>query len=357
MMDERGFLQELWMTGDDDLDLHDCSRPDLAASLARWSELEPRRQGELRDHASRCSSCGPALEVLVSVDDWLDDRLLSTGGDDCPAAEDLYAFGRGPGAEALSDQRYAAVAAHVATCAHCELLVDSLERRPPSPLIVDPPAAEPQLAAPARPTSLRLVGALTAAAASVAAAFLLFSETRAGAPDISFPTAPVLRGEAVGQLFFPRERVLAAREGGLQSEILFEIDAPAGASAFTVYLERHEGGAFDRGQRIATLRSGEPVLALPPEDRAALGPGHYTWEAWAVVNGLDEPLGRRDFEVARDPATLAGIEQLESQDEPARSEGILELLHSTYPSDARAFARTLPASPAREAYLARAPGR
>ena len=151
--------------------------------------------------------------------------------------------------------------------------------------------------------------------------------------------------------------MLAADDSGTHSELLFEIEPEPDASAYTVYLERHAGGAFDEGERVATLKGLKPALALPAEERAALRPGHYTWEAWARVNGLDESLGRRDFELVLDPALLARIERSAARPEPERSEGILELLHAAFPTDARAYARTLPASPEREAYLARVPGR
>ena len=335
-----------------------CTRPDLAASLAQWTELAPERRAEIGAHAEACPSCRAALELLTAVDGWLDDRLLATGGDDCPSAEDLFDFGRGPGAEALSDERFQSVAAHVASCAHCELLVDSLERRPPSPLDLEPPLPEPAPEPAPRPSALRLVGAVSALAAGVLAALFLFTETRASGPSITYPASElVLRGDSGGELLFPRERVLAGAEAGVHSALRFELAPREGATGYVVYVESHAGGAFDRGERVATLRSDESVLALTPEARAALAPGHYTWEAWAVVNGLDESMGRRDFEVVLDPATLARIERLEVRDEPERSEGILELLHTSYPSDARAYARTLPASPEREAYLARVPGR
>jgi hypothetical protein len=340
-----------------DGDLATCGRTDLAAALPRWAELDPARKNELHRHAGTCPSCGPALALLTSAEAWLDGRLHAAASQDCPSAEDLYDFGRGPGAEALSDMRYREVAEHVAACAHCEALIGTLASQPPSPLVIDPPLADSRPTARARPSPLRLVGALAAVAASVAVAMLLFQDARAGAPSITYPAGAILRGESTGKLYFPRDRVLAAEESGTHSELLFEIEPVPGAASYAVYLERHAGGAFDQGERIATLSSAEPVLELPPADRASLRPGHYTWEAWARVNGLDESLGRRDFELVLDPALLARIERLTARPEPERSEGILALLHEAYPTDARAYARTLPASPEREAYLARVPGR
>jgi hypothetical protein len=295
--------------------------------------------------------------LVSSAERWLDDRLHSAASDACPSAEELYDFGRGPGAQALADERYREVAAHVALCTHCEVLVGTLASQPPAPLWIDPPLPETGPQRNPRVRALRVLGAVAAVAASVAAAFLLFDETRAGAPAIDYPAEPLLRGETAGKLYFPRDRVLATPGGGTHSELLFEIEPAPGATGYVVYLERHAGGAFDQGERVATLESATPSVALPAGVRAGLRPGHYTWEAWAKVNGLSEPLGRRDFELVLDPAALARIERSSSRPEPERSEGILALLHTAYPTDARAYARSLPSSPEREAYLERVPGR
>ena len=92
--------------------------------------------------------------------------------------------------------------------------------------------------------------------------------------------------------------------------------------------------------------------------KSELAAGHYTWEAWAVVHGLDQQLGRRDFDVVDDAALRANLLALEPRSEPQRSLAAVRLLHeSGYRTDARRIARNMPPSPERDEYLARVPGR
>jgi hypothetical protein len=130
------------------------------------------------------------------------------------------------------------------------------------------------------------------------------------------------------------------------------------AAALRVLVERHAGGALDRGERVASFEGGPGAIELAPEQAAALAPGHYTWEAWALVDGLDVHLGRRDFEVVRDAQLTARLAELERLEEPDRSEALIALLHERgFLGDARALARDLPATPERDAYLRALPGR
>jgi hypothetical protein len=76
-----------------------------------------------------------------------------------------------------------------------------------------------------------------------------------------------------------------------------------------------------------------------------LAEGHYTWEAWAVVDGLDRSLGERDFQVVDDSALRLQILDL-------RPVARVRHLHEAgYLVDARCVARRLPASSERDAYL------
>ncbi len=79
--------------------------------------------------------------------------------------------------------------------------------------------------------------------------------------------------------------------------------------------------------------------------------GHYTWEARATVNGLEQPLGERDFEVLQNEAFL---QELNGQEARKR----IRSLHAAgYLTDARALARRLPPSSERDSYLGSNPGR
>ena len=83
----------------------------------------------------------------------------------------------------------------------------------------------------------------------------------------------------------------------------------------------------------------------------AFTPGHYTWEAWAVIDGLDRELGERDFQIVDDDLLRARIRGL--PDEVA-----LRLLHTAgFQTDARHLARRLPPTAERDAYLSDLPAR
>ena len=74
------------------------------------------------------------------------------------------------------------------------------------------------------------------------------------------------------------------------------------ATLYRVIVRRHSGAALAvGGEEVLHLESN--TLELGTE--AALDVGHYTWEGWAVVNGLDVPLGSLDFEVAQHPEASA----------------------------------------------------
>jgi len=183
---------------------------------------------------------------------------------------------------------------------------------------------------------------------------------------VVFPTAPVLRGEEPSALAFPRGRVLAAApdsaptSGGLHHPLLFELAPEVEAERYRVELRRTDGGAFDAGREVATIEGTGPVLALADArgGAPALEPGDYTWEAWAVVRGLERFLGRRDFALVDDAALRSELARLAALPEPRRSSAALALLCARgFPGDARAWARSLPASPERDRFLEELPGR
>lgn len=356
-----------------------CSRPDLAGQLLVWDELDFQRRVELERHAGDCASCGPALSLLRRADAWLassgrEVRSEVLSASPCPSSEDLYDFGVGPGARELGTETRRTLEAHLVTCADCRGLVATLASRPPSPLDLSPDDATERFApelgprpfatrvAPARVrrSPSRWVMALAAAIALAVAAGLLWKVIQASGPaqQSAFPGYPILRGDQGGPLDFPRDRVLAVERGAPWSALVFEIRPQAGASGYRVVVRAHEGGAFARGNEIAKLRSSEPALPADVELTAALTSGYYTWEAWATVNDLDVFLGKRDFELARDEALTGELQQALALSGDERTRSVLELLHGRgYLGDARAFARTLPPSPDRDAYLEQVPGR
>lgn len=348
-----------------------CERSDLRARLVYWDDLPGAERGELEGHAASCPVCGPRLELLRRAQGLLDAHLgrpgyRSTG--ECPSSEELYDFGRGPGFRHLPPARLAAIHAHVVSCRECRPLVETLRARPPIQDLTDggpAPAAFPGAGAPP-PWTRWLVAA---AAATLAGLFLwrALQPPTAGPgtlalaePGYEFPAQEVLRGELSGPLLWPRGPLLGERDRlGLAFGLAFEIEPQEGASEYRAILFRQsEGEVFSQGEQFATLRSAGPRVDPPPTLAAELSPGVYTWEAWVVVNGLDRSLGRRDFEVVDLPRVLDTLEQLEVLTEPGRSNSIMVLLESHgLRTDLRSFARGLPESPERDAFLARPPGR
>jgi anti-sigma factor RsiW len=336
-----------------------CGRPDLNRRLPEWDSLEPRELAALEAHAAQCARCRRELELLRRADAWLAELAPPGSAGSCPEPDLLYAVSGGPGAEPVSAAERAAVEEHVTRCAECAGFAATLQSRPPSPLVMDP---EPS----ARPVQLRRVGsrrpafALTAlaAAAGLILGLALWRLLTApheveGGPSAGvprFPEAPVLRGDLGGPLQYPRNAVLARADGQLAHDLVFEIEPQADATSYRIDVFHAEGG-----ERLLHLKgAGAQITA----SERTLAPGRYTYEVWAEVRGLDVPLGRRDFEVRPDAEVLEQLAALESRPEPERSEKALQLLvERGYDCDARAWARTLPASPERDAFLARSPGR
>jgi hypothetical protein len=339
-----------------------CGRPDLAARLADFPELDLDRRRALADHAAQCAECGPKLELVVRAQSWLAGAGGPVLAGVCPPAEALYDFGQGPGSRALGAGERLSIASHVASCAECAELVATLRAKPPVPIVGGggfEPSDEPARAP--RGKLLRFAPlALAAAAAAIAVAVWIADRPAArrddvlAAASIRYPAAPVLRGESPGALLFPRGRVLACG-GTLFAEPTFEVEPQPRATAYVIRIARHDGGAFAEERDVARLEGASPTLAAAAH-AAAFTPGWYTWEAWARVDGLDLYLGRRDFEVAAADDLCGWIDARRGASEPARSEAILHLLvEAGFPGDARAYARGLPASPARDEFLSRPP--
>jgi hypothetical protein len=279
---------------------------------------------------------------------------------DCPSAEELYDFGQGPGAHDLPPGRRAAIDRHLAACAACERLIGTLESPPPSPILRGEAApVRRTLPRPRTPRAWRNLGLALATAAGLTLAFGVWrtwdAETRA-----AWPAEPLLRGGRNEALVHPRDRVLergdalAALSPAWAAPLRFEIAPGEHAQGVRVELFRTGGGAFDRRTEVTSFEFGG-ASALAPEQLPA---GHYTWKAWTRENGLEVELGSRDFEVVRDEALVAELAPLfESGTQRALVRAVRLLHERGLRTDARALARTLPASPERDAYLGQAPGR
>ena len=341
-----------------------CSRPDLAVRIVDWDDVPAALRAELERHAGDCAECGPKLEHLQRAQVWLEGQALPRPTGVCPSADELYDFGRGPGARRRSEAERLSLRAHAAACAECSKFLRTLEQRPPSPVLFEVRADELRATSHQR-RRLQLLIPL-AAAAAVAAIFVWRGANSAtgdaaanevAAARIRFPTEVALRGTAPSELWYPRERVLASA-AGLWAPLVFELAPREHASSYRVTLLRHDGGAFAAGVEVARFEGAAPLLSAPPELERALAAGHYTWEAWAGVDGLEVALGRRDFEVVLDEALVGELAARDRAPEPTRSEALLHLLHDAgFDGDARSFARTLAPSAERDAFLARRPGR
>ncbi len=377
----------------------------VAEALAHWDELDPAALRALTDDPHSRSR----LRMLQSVDGWMrrsahraDAREATREtASACPTSEELYDFGRGPGFRTLALERRAGIERHVESCVDCGGLVATLATPPPLPLDLGPgiepvidhavtertnapravsgppiaaptaaPARRPELIAPRRPVLAKKRAsademwkrwAPLAAAAGVLVIGGIWFGSRRESVSLAFPADALLRGEAGGPLYFPRDRVLvanpklAAAWPALASELAFEIDPQAGAESYRVDLFRHDGGAFATATPVQSVTSETPILAL---SASSLAPGHYTWRAWALERGLERLLGERDFALVEDAALTSELESLSERTEPERSLAAVRVCSERgFPTDARRLAQAMPHSPERDAFLGRMPGR
>jgi len=353
-----------WITGH-------CSEPELAKALPRWDRLAGTERARLEGHAAGCPRCGPALALLRRAEDWLVAQAPARPATPCPAAEDLYDFGQGPGARLLAPHRRAEIEEHLDHCVECDSFVATLASKPPSPIIVEEPAPEPAPAIafptaarrPARrrrPRSGRL-RTLAAAAAVVALGFFAWNELETGAAhaatSIRYPAVGTLRGEGSERLLHPGGRVLPAVDGPrFGSGLVFELSEQVRGSSYRIEVDRQDGGAFDPGTPVFQLSAGTPLLRPSPEQLALLTEGDYTWEAWAQIDSLDVQLGKRDFHVEEAPGLARELRQIDDLPRFERESAQLQLLWDHgYLADARALARSFPDSAERDRFLEQAP--
>ncbi len=380
-----------------------CTRPELHQALIGEEDFTEVIRRELEAHSRSCSACAPLWKVRLELDDYFSGPAESTRRNgNCPKAEELYDFARVPGQDRLGHVRQSAahrlqIEAHLASCRDCRELVQLLDLPVPSAWSADreedaeadalrktataPPAspgtatdskeaaiptayssathssdsdADPLLMGPGSSKRGKLMQGLVAAAAAaaiVAIVALQDSATNAGAELLThkFPVAAIMRGDQESPLLHPRGRILLDTAPARTTHpIKFEWSPQEGAQTYRIQLRKHSGGAFDTGQVVWEHESEAPAFV----SNESLGAGHYTWELWAVIHGLDQRLGARDIELVEDAELLDQLAMLSQLKPPANSERSLLLLHERgFISDARAFARQLPQSSERDAYL------
>ena len=343
-----------------------ASRAELEEALVHWDELDASSLAVLEEH----SPSAERLEGLRIAERWLfeearDGRPEPIETSPCPPADELYDFGAGPGARALPEERRVQLEAHLTDCAACSDLIGTLELAPPLPLdwVPDAEGAMPEVevdpaeSAPTRLVALRPVRnpaawiPLVAAAGLIGMLIVPLFLSSPGSDLAGLPQTPVYRGRTVEPLLFPRGPVLARGSEDLTTPI-FELQEVPNASEYRVEVFHHGGGAFEAGTLVQSLRAAETRIEGDP-----LGPGRYTWQAWARVRGLDTQLGALEFEVRSDEALEAALEmggQAPSTTELV--EAISRLHGEGFVSDAHELARELPESAEKSAYL-RPPGR
>ena len=360
-----------------------CASPRMARLLLRYDDLDPIARAGLRRHADTCAECGSRWELFQAADTWLE----GAGGQHqvlCPETEELYDFGRGPGYGYMSTERRTEIELHVSHCESCADFAGTLASSVPIPWTTDgdsltvqrrtkvtPPIRKRVERKRSRPR-LRLLPSLervpewvpVAVAAGLMIAIVFATrdgapspgEVGAGSPSSFYPELPVLRGEESSPLLYPRGNVLAD-ETRFAAPLppSFELTPVDGAELYRIQLRKHAGGAFDVGTELSVFEDETPTLSA---QLSKLAPGHYTWEAWALVRGLERPLGERDFRVVADAGIAAQWQELESLPEEERGARRVALLHNHgYFGEARTLAESLPASEERDAYLEAWPGR
>lgn len=312
--------------------------PRVEELLAHWDELPSSLRGKVEEHPIH----GPRLQHLRRAEAFL-------LGEPCPQASEIYDFARGPGYSPLASTRRQEIEDHLLYCHECETAVESLESSPPLPLDLTFEAGPRHIPSPVRTHAIERWLPLAAAAGVLAMGLVFLGGGTVDAGD-RWPTYPLLRGPGADALTFPRDRVLgvgSVPQGAWAEEPRFEVKPVPGATRYRVNVETHGGGAFGEGTSVMTLQGGLGDLTGTRE----LVAGHYTWEAWATVDGLERLLGERDFEVVEAPPRWSGLEGA------SFLKCIHELHEAGHWTDARAVARRSPQSPDRDAYLGAAPGR
>jgi hypothetical protein len=366
----------------------DLQNPRVAIeALAHWDDLDSATLALLERHPIH----GPRLSMLRSADRWLEEQAAAARNvrGKCPTAAQLYDFGRGPGYTPLTHAARLEIDRHLARCRDCEVIVESLVAPPPRPLEIvyeDAPhalasdahvdearangapmtrLAQPHAAAPAfvrGPTkpSLRRWVPLAAAASLLATAAVWSVMGVSHESALRFPTNPLLRGATTESLYYPRASILYATPELVKAwpafgeRLTFELRAQPRAQTYWIQVSENDGSAFGVNRNPWKQTSSAATFAADRD----LKPGHYTWEAWVVENGLDRSLGTHDFQIVADAALQRKLMAIAGRADPERNLEAVRILHeSGFETDARRIARSMPPTPERDAYLDQVPGR
>ncbi|MEL6714627.1 MAG: hypothetical protein AAFP86_12675, partial [Planctomycetota bacterium] len=343
----------------------DLDDPRVVERILRYDDLDPAELAALeRDPRAR-----QLLDQLRSVD-----RFLHAGAPDAaPAPEELYAYGKGPGA-APSEGAHDAdtrrwLAAHPEEAAWTE----SLEEQPPSPVFAEalaPGAPDPEVhqhrtenaasagherprAIPFTPRPRRRTPAWLAwtplAAAALLVAMALGGDGERGVMAGGLPDSPLLRSASEAPLLFPRGRVVAGDGALFAAAPVFEIAPQLRATDYRIEVRQLPIGAsaFEPGRVVWTETSSAAVLIGP-----ALEPGRYEWSARATVDGIDVDLGARSFSVVAAGSAATAAADGEVSDPTAVRADVRALHAAGFVTDARHRARALPPGEERDDYLA-----
>lgn len=331
---------------------------ELEQALMHWDELDKASLRVLAEHPHsrlRLAGLRKAEEWLEAGGRFLEDQdqasasAQSAPAGPCPSAEQLFDFADG-------SARAQEVELHLSQCEDCAGLIGSLASRPPSPLsLVSDEDLRSELIEPIKQRNASWVPLLVAASLVGITLLPILRENIGAQGPSPFPSHALVRGNQSGAILFPKGRVLAGNSG---AQPQFEVPAVDQASVYRIEVFRFTGSAFEQGEQILALESASPLLNLASEQR--LGLGHYSWQAFAEVRGLQQPVGDGgEFKVVHEAQLASDLEALLVADTLA-AESALPLIHQLeargFASDARQLARRLPASPERDAYL-RGPGR
>jgi hypothetical protein len=349
-----------------------CPRADDLYDYGRgpgYAPLAPSVRASIDRHLARCRRCETLVETLsapppapLEIDD--DAASIAVGEHahddvelDTPPAHMRI---RLVGDAAARDTRNSSAHRAPEYASANSGVDDAIPTRDLASNTLRPVTRERDDALSAAPVRTRRWIPIAVAASLIAGASMWFAWSAAEQQALRFPESPLLRGATSGSLLFPREHVLLATPElvriwpSLGEKLAFEIQPEPAAQSYWMELSKHDGSAFGANESVWKQSSAAPTIAA----RSTLAAGHYTWEAWAIVHGLDQQLGRRDFDVVDDAALRTKLIALAQESEPRRSLAAVRLLHENgYRTDARRIARAMPASPERDEYLARVPGR